>query len=97
MTVAHYDSEFYHPPAGTDVSQWIADHEIPYDQIDKVEIAGLPAVHLRYEAGPGWDASDAYYFIKDGQLFYILLLHTGGREEWNLYNKFLEGLTFLDM
>jgi putative hemolysin len=98
LTVSHYDSEFYQPPAGTDVGQWIADHEIPYDAIDtEVEIAGLPAVHLRYEAGPGWDASDAYYFVKDGQLFYILILHTGGQEDWELYDRFLQGLTFLDV
>jgi putative hemolysin len=98
LTVSHYDSDFYHPPAGTDVDQWIADNEIPYDAIDtKVEIAGLPAVHLRYEAGPGWDASDAYYFIKDGQLFHILILHTGGQENWDLYNGFLQGLTFLEV
>jgi putative hemolysin len=98
LTVSHYDSDFYHPPAGTDVAQWIADNEIPYDAIDtETEIGGLPAVHLRYEAGRGWDASDAYYVVKDGQLFYILLLHTGGREDWELYSKFLEGLTFLDV
>jgi putative hemolysin len=82
LTVSHYDSDFYRPPTSTDVGQWIADNEIPYDAIDtEVEIGGLPAVHLRYEAGPGWDASDAYYFIKDGQLFYILILHTGGQED----------------
>jgi putative hemolysin len=78
LTVSHYDSDFYRPPTGTDVGQWIADQEIPYDEIDtEVEIAGWPAVHLRYEAGPGWYASDAYYFVKDGQLFHILILHTG--------------------
>jgi hypothetical protein len=98
LTVSHYDSDFYQPPAGTEVTQWIADHEIPYDEIDtEVEIAGLPAVHLRYEAGPGSYASDAYYLIKDGQLFYILILHAGGQEDWELYDRFLQGLTFLDV
>jgi putative hemolysin len=98
LTVAHYDSEFYDPPVGTDVAQWIADHDIPYDEIDsQVEISGLPAVRLRTEAGPGWYASDSYYVIKDEQLFHILILHTGGQEDWNLYDKFLQGLTFLDI
>lgn len=97
LTVSHYDSDFYHPPAGTDVGQWIADNEIPYDAIDtEVEIAGLPTVQLRYEAGPGWGASDAYYFVREGQLFYILVLHTGGQEDWELYDKFLKGLIFFD-
>jgi hypothetical protein len=98
LTVSHYGSDFYRPSAGTDVAQWIADHEIPYDEIDtKVEIAGLPAVRLRTEAGPGWYGSDAYYLIKGGQLFHILILHTGGQEDWELYDRFLQGLAFLDM
>jgi hypothetical protein len=99
LTVSHYDSEFYRPPAGTNIGQWIADSEIiTYDAIDsEMTIAGLPAVRLRAEAGPGWYASDAYYLIKDGQLFQILILHTGGQEDWVLYDRFLQGLTFLDM
>ncbi|NIU62096.1 MAG: hypothetical protein GWN66_13285, partial [Pseudomonas stutzeri] len=34
LTVSHYDSDFYRPPGGTDVSQWIANNEIPDDAID---------------------------------------------------------------
>jgi putative hemolysin len=98
LMVMHYDSDFYSPPAGTDVVQWIADNEIPYDAIDtETQIGGLPAVHLRYEAGPGWGASDVYYFIKDDQLFQIQILHTGSQEDWEMYDKFLAGLTFLDV
>jgi putative hemolysin len=97
LTVSHYDNDFYHPPAGTNVAQWITDNEIPYDEIDtEVEIAGLPAVRLTTMGGPGWYGYDDYYFIKDGQLFHILILHTGGRADWDLYNQFLQGLTFLD-
>jgi hypothetical protein len=96
LTVSHYDSEFYRPPAGTDVAQWIADNEVPYDEIDtQVLLGGLPAVRLRSEAGPGWYASDSYYVIKDGQLFHILILHAGGREDWELYDMFLQGVLFL--
>jgi len=39
-------------------------------------------------------ASDQYYFIRDGQLFTISILHTGSQEDWELYNKFLESFTF---
>ena len=95
LTVRHYDSDFYHPPAGTDVRQWIADSDISYDEIDpEAEIAGLPAVHLIYEEGPGWNASDEYYFIQGDQLFSILILHAGGQQDWDLYNKFLQSFTF---
>jgi len=96
LTVRHYDSDFYHPPAGTDVRQWIADRDVPYDEIDpEAEIAGLPAVHLMYEEGPGWNASDEYYFIQGDQLFSILILHADGQQDWDLYNKFLKSFTFV--
>lgn len=98
LTVRHLESDFYHPPAGTDVHDWITDNpivEIAYDDLGPdLEIAGLPAVHLIHEAGSGWYASDEYYFIKDGQLFSIVLLHTGGQEDWELYDRFLQGITF---
>jgi hypothetical protein len=98
LTVMHYDSDFYSPPAGTDIVQWIADNEIPYDAIDtELKIAGLPAVRLSYEAGPGWGASDVYYLIKDGQLFQIQILHNADQEGGELYNQFLAGFGFLDV
>jgi hypothetical protein len=95
LTVSHYDSEFYHPPAGTDVSQWVADFGMSYDEMDTgVQIAGLPAVRLIQEAGPGWYGSDEYYFIRGDQLFRISLLHAGGQEDRELYDRFLQSLTF---
>jgi hypothetical protein len=68
-----------------------------YDAIGPaVTIAGLPTVHLVYESGPGWEASDEYFFIRDEQLFRILILHSGGRQDWDLYNQFLHSFTFDD-
>jgi hypothetical protein len=65
-----------------------------YGEIDtEVEIAGLPADHLIHAAGPGWYASDEYYFINDDQLFHIMILYTGDQEDWELYNKFLQSFT----
>jgi hypothetical protein len=93
--VSHYDSEFYHPPAGVDLEQWLADHNVAYDAIDtESEIAGLPAVHLTQEAGPGWSVSDEYYFIRGDQLFRIYILPAGDQQEWDLYNKFLQSFSF---
>ena len=95
LSVSHYDSDFYHPSAGTDLQQWIVGHGMSYDQIDtEIEIAGLPAVHLRHDQGQGSYASDEYYLVRDGQLFRIMLLHAGGKEDWDLYDKFLRGFTF---
>jgi hypothetical protein len=96
LEVSHYDSGFYHPPAGTDVAQWVTQSVLAYDEIDTgVEIAGLAAVHLRTEATQQSYAFDEYYVIKNNQLFRIGILHTTGREDWNLYNEFLQGFRFL--
>jgi hypothetical protein len=97
LTVEHVDSTFYHPPTGTDVSQWVLDLHTDYDAIGpEVMIAGLPAVHLVYESGPGWEASDEFFFIRDEQLFRILILHSDGRQDWDLYSQFLHSFTFDD-
>jgi hypothetical protein len=94
--VLHYDSDFFHPPAGVDLQQWLTDHT-SYDAIDtEVEIAGLPAVHLSNEAGPGWGVEDMFYFIKDDHLFQISILPAGDQQDWDLNNKFLQSFTFDD-
>jgi hypothetical protein len=93
--VQHYDSDFYHPPAGVDLQQWLTDHNISYDAIDTdLEIAGLTAVHISREAGPGWSVEDMFYFIKDDHLFRIYILPDGDQQDWDLNNKFLQSFTF---
>lgn len=93
--VEHYDSDFYHPPAGTDVVQWVADSGMPYDEIGpETEIAGLPTLHLVYEPSPQAYGADHYYFIRGHQLFHIRILHTNGHQDWELYDRFLRSFTF---
>ena len=94
LQVTHYDSDFYHPPAGTDLQQWIVDWEIHHDEMDTdVEIAGLPTVHLITKAAKGAYAYDEYYFSKGEQLFRILIVHCG-KQDWDLYDRFLSGFIF---
>jgi putative hemolysin len=93
LTMSHLGNDIHRPPAGVDVETWLNDLGMHYS--DMIEIAGRPASHDRYDAGPGAYSFDEYYFIKDGQLFRINILHAG-QEDWELYNKFLQGLTFLD-
>jgi hypothetical protein len=38
--------------------------------------------------------AEEHYFIRGDQLFRIMLLYAGGKENWNLYTKFLQGFTF---
>ena len=88
LTVTHYDSDFYHPPAGTDLKQWILDWERHHDEMEtEIEIAGSPAVHLITRAAPGAYAYDEYYFVKGEQLFCILIVHCGNGD-WELYDAF---------
>ncbi len=95
LTVSHYDSDFYHPPAGTDLEQWVMDHVLSYDEMDvEADIAGLPAVHLTTNASPMAYGYDEYYVIRGDQLFKIMMLHVDGQQDWELYNKFLQGITF---
>ena len=39
---------------------------------------------------------DEYYVIAGDQLFKITILHTGGLQDWDLYEQFLASITFLD-
>jgi hypothetical protein len=94
IAVSTYDSEFYLPPAGTDVAEWVTGFGMPYDEIETgLEIAGLPAVHLKTYASPMAYAYDEYYFIENERLFRITIIHCGP-EDWELYTNFLEGFEF---
>jgi hypothetical protein len=95
LTVDHPDTDFYHPPAGTDVTQWVTDFGMYYDEIGpEREIAGVPAVHLKTNASSMAHGYDEFFFIRGDQLFRILILHTDGQEDWDLYYAFLESFSF---
>ncbi len=93
ITINHNDSEFYNPPLGTDVEEWV--NKFPgFKDGTGITIAGLPTVHFVQEKNSQAFAGDYYYFIKDTQLYQITILHTGGKEDWPLYNKFLASFAF---
>lgn len=96
--IYHFDSAFYHPPAGTDVYDYITNNPLKtFDEADpnkNIKIGGLPAIHVIQNQSPQADASDYYYFIKGTQLFGIQIIHVNGQEDWNLFNKFLNSFTF---
>jgi len=95
LTVDHPDTDFYHPPAGTNVHDWVIDFGYYHDEIGPVgEIAGVPAVHLRTAASSMAWGYDEFFFIKGDQLFRVLILHTDGHEGWALYSQFLESFSF---
>ena len=96
FSIAHPgDREEYRPPEGTDLAQWLTDHNLMADgRQPDIEIAGTTAIHFRQERSPQSYASDSYYFAKSGQLYQIRILHAGDKEDWNVYNHFLQSIQF---
>jgi hypothetical protein len=89
------DREAYRPPEGADLAQWLADHNMLGEQrLDDTQVAGTSALHFRHERSPQSSADDRYYFARAGQLYEIVIVHTGDKEDWDLYNRFLESFQF---
>lgn len=96
ITISHpRDRDDYRPPEGTDLLQWLSDHNLMGEkQMPDMQIAGTTAVHFRHERSPQSYAMDRYYFANAGQLYMIIIGHTEDKEDWELYNQFLESFQF---
>lgn len=89
------DREEYRPPEGTDLPQWLANHYLVDEKrLLDVQIAGTTAIHFRFERSPQSYAMDRYFFANNGQLYMIVIGHTDDREDWDLYNHFLDNFQF---
>ena len=89
------DREDYRPPENADLLQWLTDHYLlGEERMSDIQIAGTAAIHLRHERSPQSYASDRYYFARAGQLYMVFINHTGDKEDWDLYNHFLESIQF---
>lgn len=95
-TISHHaDREEYRPPEGVDLEQWLVDHAlVGENRQPDLTIAGVPAIHYRHDRSPQSYADDRYYFAYQGQLFMILIGHSGDHEDWELYDHFLESFQF---
>jgi len=96
FSIAHPgDREEYRPPEDADLLQWLIDHNLLGEtRMPDVQIAGTTAIRFRHEGGPQSYADDRYFFARDGQLYRLLIGHTGNTEDWKLYNHFLESFRF---
>lgn len=96
ITISHpTDRAEYHPPAGADLLQWLTDHFLlGEERMPDVQIAGSAAVHLRHERSPQSYAFDRYYFARSGQLYMIVIGHVGEKEDWDVYDQFLQNFQF---
>lgn len=93
ITITHNDGDFYHPEANTDLANWVS-ASFGYQPTDTIGIDGIEALHFVQARSPQAYGADYYYFVKDGQLFNITLLHTADRQDWPLYMKFLASFHF---
>jgi putative hemolysin len=96
ISISHpRDREEYRPPEGVDLLQWLTGHYLLGDKrMPDVQIAGTTAIHLRHERSPQSFAYDRYYFAKSGQLYMVVLGHVGDKEDWEVYNHFLQSIQF---
>jgi hypothetical protein len=95
ITIFSHDSDFFRPPAGVDVVEWVRDSGLASGEVEGIEIGGQPSAHFATPAGPGVHAGDEYYVLHGDRLLRIVITHCGP-EDWELYNAFLASFTFED-
>jgi len=106
FTLSHpSDREEFRPPEGADLESWLTDHSLlptapepigAETRMPNTTIAGLTAIHTRFDRSDQSFAFDRYYFAKDGQLYMLIIGHVNDREDWALYQRFLDGFQFMD-
>jgi hypothetical protein len=92
VTIAHPSTPLHRPPAGSEVQTWFDEQGMHYDEL--TELGGFPALRIIQPGGPGAYGSDQFALIRGEQLYTVSFLHTGGREDWALYDKFLASFSF---
>jgi putative hemolysin len=96
ITLSHpADREEYRPPQGVDLAKWLVEHDMLGDRrMPDTRIGGVLAVHTRFDRSPQSYAYDRYYFAREGRLYMLVIGHTGDKEDWTLYNRFLASFAF---
>lgn len=96
ISISHpADREEYHPPKDANLESWLKDHNLlGAVRFPDIQIAGTTAIHFRHDRSPQSFAFDTYYFARAGQLYQIIIGHTGDKEDWKLYNHFLQSIRF---
>jgi putative hemolysin len=91
------DRREYLVPEGIDLVDWLSQNNmLMEDRLPDRMIAGENAIHLRQVTGEQAFPSDQFFFVKNGQLYSIVILHTGYKEDWDVYDQFLDSIKFID-
>jgi putative hemolysin len=97
LSFVHSSDPAWHVPEGADLQQWMVDNNLLVDirQPDR-QIAGMTAIHTRFEGSPQAYAQDSYFFARAGQIYRVVILHAG-KEDWEVYNHFLDNIQFTEL
>jgi hypothetical protein len=93
VSVSHYDTPVYHPPAGTELTDWVKAHftelfaEIPDEP--NMEINGAPALRLNSPQSPNAPSFEEIYFIHNDVLLRISMLDVNDEDNNELYTRVL--------
>ncbi len=89
------DRPEYLVPEGVDLVDWLAQNNLLMEErLPDRMIAGEYAIHLRQVTGEQAFPSDQFFFVKNGQLYSVVFLHTGYKEDWEIYDQFLDSIQF---
>lgn len=94
FSVAHPDDQDHRPPAGADLETWLVErNRLSGEVLGTRTIAGMEAIHTRNNNGPQAYDDDRFYFVHDGQVYEITIMHAG-LEDWAVYDTFLDSFRF---
>ncbi len=97
-SIAHPgDRDEFRPPENVNLMQWLTDHYLLGEvRLPDEQIGGSTAIHFRHERSPQSPADDKYFFARDGQLYLVTIGHTSEVEDWELNNRFLQSIQFIE-
>ncbi len=93
ISIAHYSNNFYQLEEESNISEWFKPFP-EYELGEEISIAGLETLHYIQAKTPQAWAADYYYFIKEGQLYSISIIHTNDKQDKDLYDKILNSFVF---
>jgi hypothetical protein len=68
--------------------------EIEWVNEPEYKIAGQSVVHLRIPKSGDVSSIDYFYVINYNTLLEVAIINEGERQDWDLFNQFLDGITF---
>ena len=99
MEVSHYETEFYNPPNGADIIEWLKDKSPVKENIPNeinFEIGGIDAIKAEIPKSAQSYSLWEIYFIKNNDLFNISMTDVETLEAQIFYNLILSSFEFLE-